>query len=126
MLERPATSPAGATLAPPDEHPLGERRARHSLRTGKRPWNVYAELVEDAGSAITVLEEERDPTLFDTQPDELQATERQIAEWQDSGMRLLTILDDDYPENLRAVHDRPPLIFVAGRLEHGRTNDRSP
>ncbi len=31
-------------------------------------------------------------------------------------MRLLTILDDRYPENLRAVHDRPPLIFVAGQL----------
>jgi DNA processing protein len=85
------------------------------LRAGKRPFNVYADLVEDAGSAITVLEEEREPTLFDIQPDELQATERQIAEWQDSGMRLLTVLDDDYPENLRAVHDRPPLIFVAGR-----------
>jgi len=93
------------------------------LRTGKRPFNVYADLVEGAGSAITVLEEERDPTLFDTQPDELQATERQIAEWQDSGMRLLTILDDDYPENLRAVHDRPPLIFVAGRLT--RQDERS-
>jgi DNA processing protein len=86
------------------------------LRTGKRPWTVYAEVVADAGSAIQVLEEEREPTLFDTQPDELEATERQIAEWEDGGMRLLTILDDKYPENLRAVHDRPPLIFVAGQL----------
>jgi DNA processing protein len=31
-------------------------------------------------------------------------------------MTLLTILDGDYPENLRAVYDRPPFIFVAGRL----------
>jgi DNA processing protein len=31
-------------------------------------------------------------------------------------MRLLTVLDADYPENLRTVHDRPPLIFVAGAL----------
>ena len=31
-------------------------------------------------------------------------------------MRLLTVLDPDYPENLRTVHDRPPLIFVAGEL----------
>ena len=35
------------------------------------------------------------------------------------GMRLLTVLDPDYPENLRTVHDRPPLIFVAGSLESG-------
>ncbi len=86
------------------------------LRTGKRPWTAYAELVEDAGSAIQVLDGEREPTLFESQADELQAAERQIAEWEGSGMRLLTVLDDDYPENLRAVHDRPPLIFVAGRL----------
>jgi DNA processing protein len=86
------------------------------LRTGKRPWTVYAELVENAGSAIKVLEEEREPTLFDTRPDELKVAERQIAEWEDGGMRLLTVLDDRYPENLRAVHDRPPLIFVAGDL----------
>jgi DNA processing protein len=32
-------------------------------------------------------------------------------------MRLLTVLDPDYPENLRAVHDRPPLIFAAGELQ---------
>jgi DNA processing protein len=32
-------------------------------------------------------------------------------------MRALTVLDRDYPENLRAVHDRPPLIFVAGTLQ---------
>jgi DNA processing protein len=31
-------------------------------------------------------------------------------------MRLLTVLDDGYPENLRTVHDRPPLVFIAGVL----------
>ena len=31
-------------------------------------------------------------------------------------MRLLTVLDPGYPENLRTVHDRPPLVFVAGEL----------
>jgi DNA processing protein len=29
----------------------------------------------------------------------------------------VTVLDPEYPTNLRAVHDRPPLVFVAGRLE---------
>ncbi len=86
------------------------------LRTGARPWITYAELIEEAGSALKVLDDERQPSLFGTQRDDIEATERQIAEWQDSGMRLVTILDDAYPENLRAVHDRPPLVFVAGRL----------
>jgi DNA processing protein len=31
-------------------------------------------------------------------------------------MRLLTVLDPGYPDNLRTVHDRPPLVFVAGEL----------
>ena len=29
----------------------------------------------------------------------------------------VTVLDPEYPDNLRAVHDRPPLIFVAGGYE---------
>jgi DNA processing protein len=32
-------------------------------------------------------------------------------------MRFVTVLDPDYPENLRTVHDRPPLVFVAGALK---------
>ncbi len=86
------------------------------LRTGSRPWSVYAELVEEAGSALKVLDDERRPSLFQTETDGLGAIEQRIAEWRDRGWRLLTILDDAYPENLRAVHGRPPLIFVAGRL----------
>ena len=31
-------------------------------------------------------------------------------------MHLVTVLDPDYPPNLRAVHDRPPMVFVAGEL----------
>jgi DNA processing protein len=30
-------------------------------------------------------------------------------------MRLVTVLDPDYPPNLKAVHDRPPILFIAGR-----------
>ena len=69
------------------------------------------ELVEEAGSASEVLGAEA--TLFE--PDTT-AAQADIARWSKSGLRLLTILDSDYPENLRAVHDRPPLIFIAGQL----------
>ena len=85
------------------------------LRTGTRPWQHYAELVEEAGSALAVLEQETGPQqqLLDPHPD-LQTAAGQIEQWRAEGMRLLTVLDEDYPENLRGVHDRPPLIFVAG------------
>ena len=97
------------------------------LRTGDRPWTLYADLVEQAGSAIAVLRAELTETfeqgsLFGTEDPVV--TERghideataDVDRWFKQGIRLLTVLDADYPENLRAVHDRPPLIFVAGRL----------
>jgi DNA processing protein len=86
------------------------------LRTGTRPWQQYADLVEDAGSAIAVLEQERGAQgrLFETDHQAAAATE--IERWQHDGIRLLTVLDAEYPDNLKTVHDRPPLIFVKGTL----------
>ena len=91
------------------------------LRAGERPWQQYAELVEEAGSALAVLERERDETsrLFHTggSDTELAPVVAEIARWEAQGMELVTVLDPAYPANLRAVHDRPPLIFVAGHYE---------
>ncbi len=83
------------------------------LRTRNQPPSVYAKLVEERASASAVLEEELG--LFAR--DRLGEAEAEIAAWEARGMRVLTVLDRDYPENLRAVHDRPPLLFVAGRME---------
>ena len=33
------------------------------------------------------------------------------------GVRLITIVDEDYPENLKLIFNRPPFIWVRGRLE---------
>jgi DNA processing protein len=95
------------------------------LRGGGRPWQAYAEIVEEAGSALDVLERERtggdgQVSLFAGQHEPfVEAAQAEISAWEASGMRLLTVLDPDYPDNLRAVHDRPPLIFVAGALTPG-------
>src|ERR1039458_2420839 len=92
------------------------------LRTGTRPWREYADLVQDAGSALAVLEHERgrieaSPRLFEPDDDfRLDAAAAEIAGWKAQGIRVLTVLDAEYPDNLRAVADRPPLIFVAGSL----------
>jgi DNA processing protein len=34
-----------------------------------------------------------------------------------SGIRIVTILDDAYPLNLRAIYNRPPMLFVRGSLQ---------
>ena len=46
----------------------------------------------------------------------LEAANEAIAHWCAGGIRPVSVLDGDYPENLRAVHDRPALVFVSGAL----------
>jgi DNA processing protein len=89
------------------------------LRRGDRSWAEITDQVEAVGSARTVLEDVLDTTgqgsLFDTQPPaDLEAGVAEIAAWEREGMRLVTILDEDYPLYLRLVHQRPPFLFLRG------------
>jgi DNA processing protein len=92
------------------------------LRSGALPWQRYADVVEEAGSALRVLADATEGIANQTSlfaPDVerlLSEAEAEIAGWEAAGIELLTLLDDGYPDNLRTVHDRPPLVFVAGRL----------
>jgi DNA processing protein len=102
------------------------------LRAGRRPWPQYSERVEQAGSARAVLEREleregeQQTRLFGANqqptPDALlRQAQEDVQRWQQQGLRLLSVLDPEYPPNLRSVHDRPPLIFLSGEL---RPTDR--
>lgn len=97
------------------------------LRSGTRPWHHVAQLAESAGSALEILEgryvdpDEDEPlVLFADQPSErvvdLDAIELEIDGWESEGMTLVTVLDEEYPVNLRSIHNRPPLLFVRGEL----------
>jgi DNA processing protein len=99
------------------------------LREGRRPWAAYAELVEKTGSALRVLEQEleREQTLFELETNatsvdisaSVDSAAAELASWTSEGIGLVSILDDSYPANLRAVYDRPPLLFVSGELTPG-------
>lgn len=113
-----------------DERPNDERAATVVLlRTGRRPWVEYSELLEEHGGAMAALEHElssratggsaQTSLLPEPAPhtdDLLDQARADLARWDAGGMRLVTVLDPDYPPNLRAVHDRPPMLFMAGRL----------
>jgi len=43
------------------------------------------------------------------------AAELELAD--EAGARLVTVLDDDYPANLRLIKDLPPFLFVRGTLD---------
>lgn len=99
------------------------------LRRRDRLWHHYAALVESAGSALDVLEgnfEEPIPEL----PGQLFEDDRsahgledldpiidEIELWSAEGIQVLTVLDEEYPHNLLTIHNRPPILFVRGRLE---------
>lgn len=96
------------------------------LRRGDRPWHQEAALVEEAGSAAAVLSGEHvgpgeasAPQLFDAGGQaaaDLPAIEDEVRQWETEGMQVVSVLDDEYPENLRAVFNRPPLLFIRGEL----------
>lgn len=96
------------------------------LRRQDVRWADVADLVEECGGAVEALRrlhEHVELTLLDQQPpsieEELEPVVDEISAWEREGMRLISVLDPSYPENLLTVHDRPPLLFVRGRLEPG-------
>jgi DNA processing protein len=92
------------------------------LRLARREPGEYVELVETSQSALATLREEMthdglQVSLLaeDVEPFSHQA-HADLASWHEAGIEVLTVLDAGYPENLRQVHDRPPVLFVAGSL----------
>jgi DNA processing protein len=94
-----------------------------------RPWFELSELLEQAGSATGLIDrssqlaapEERDfavelaERLAEETVSRWAATiDRTLAAAPD--IRLVTVLDDDYPMNLRKVYNRPPFLFTRGSL----------
>jgi DNA processing protein len=119
-----------ATRAPTT--PIEETAAAVALlRRGDRLWHHYADLIEHRGSALAVLSGDYEdpaaldaPTLFDAGPSvhervDLEPIIREVEAWRSEGMKVLTVLDADYPANLRTIHNRPPLLFVRGDLTEG-------
>jgi DNA processing protein len=99
------------------------------LRLGRRSTADCVRLVEQAGSAQAVLDREigaggAQAVLFSPDGEPWLETARvAVREWLSDGITLATVLDDRYPANLREVHDRPPIVFIAGTLEPA--DDRS-
>lgn len=95
------------------------------LRAGTCTSEVYAGLIDDGADPSQLLdqavrgdEDGQRNLLAPPDPSALvEQAREQIVEWERQGMTLLSTADPSYPVNLRAVHDRPLLIFVAGQLD---------
>ncbi|PXY28259.1 DNA-processing protein DprA [Prauserella muralis] len=84
-------------------------------------WSAAADAVEACGSAYDVLTNGEPGTqgeLFGREPAEaLEAARLAIAEWAAEGIRLVTLLDEDYPGQLLTIHQRPPFLLYRGTLD---------
>ncbi len=45
----------------------------------------------------------------------LKQVEQALTNWQRAGVRVLTMLDDDYPAQLKPLDDAPPTLFIRGQ-----------
>ena len=78
---------------------------------------ITAELLE-AGRAADVWERHQPAPALVSLPDEVStdAAARDVQAWTARGYRLISILDADYPERLRGIHQAPPVIFTLGTV----------
>jgi DNA processing protein len=122
-------APGGSTLSTRSE----QAAVLALVKKTKGDWHGTADVIETARSALRIVEghwtgfEPDDVTasslVGSVAPGELVEYEAMIEEYERRGIRLLTVLDDDYPKNLRLVYNRPPFMWVRGSLLP--TDDRS-
>jgi DNA processing protein len=100
------------------------------LRDNARPWSAIVDEVEAVGSALAVLRDGLtvgQGNLLDPDPtahvDELLGDAARASEaWSAGGLRLTTMVDEDYPAQLREVHQQPPFLFYRGTLSADDAN----
>ena len=95
-------------------------------------WHWTAALIEEAGGAKRLLagdlsgvawyhRADAEALVRAAGPDAVRRCAALIAGLAARGANLVTVLDDEYPTDLRTAYDRPPFLFVRGLLpEAGR------
>ena len=93
------------------------------LRARSIPADHLASIAEEVGSAVELLRQVRhgewtgaDPQgeLFKLDDQLVERARHDAGEWVKLGYDVRTVFDGSYPENLRAVFNRPPFVFVKG------------
>ena len=118
--ERSGSTPSLSPVQPgsDDEAERAVLVALLRTRPGGLTWQQIASEVVERRSATAVWREQVQADLFsvDEQPSALGDARRDVERWQAAGLGLLTVLDDDYPTQLREIHELPPVLFHRGTL----------
>ena len=111
------------------DEPMREQAAVLALvRVSRGEWYQTADVISEAGSAVRLLGGE--PVIMPAErrqyaselvsrigPADVSQAQTLIDRVTSQGVRLITVLDEDYPENLKLIFNRPPFIWVRGELE---------
>lgn len=96
------------------------------LRAGSASRRSIAEMVDEFGSAVSLVQLTEDHRLFAT-PDashdivglvktsHLRQAFADVDRWLERGLDVRSVLDPEYPGELREIFNRPPLLFVEGQ-----------
>lgn len=87
------------------------------LRRPRVAWPTVTEQLEECGSvrAAAAGEAPAQGSLFETaKADGLDEAARDLEQWEQAGIRMVCVLDAEYPSNLRMIHQHPPVLFMRG------------
>ncbi len=84
-------------------------------REAQRPGGLERLLTTSIGEATS---DARDAArlLAKARPLDTRSISTRLASWRAKGLRLVTVLDDSYPLNLRTIYNLPPFLFYLGDL----------
>ncbi len=87
------------------------------LRRPKVVWSTVTDQLEEHGSVRVAVAAgtAAQGTLFDAhEQDDAETAATDLERWERAGIRMVSVLDAEYPSNLRMIHQRPPLLFLRG------------
>jgi DNA processing protein len=87
------------------------------LRRPKVVWSTVTEQLEEHGSVqvAAAADAPGQGTLFGApQEGDVETAAADLERWERAGIRMVSVLDAEYPSNLRMIHQRPPVLFLRG------------
>jgi DNA processing protein len=116
-----ANGPSSSYAGSMDASRLPERAALVALLQARPGGMSWAEITADVlgtGSALELWHQLVPAVLIDLpgEPGPLEAAAEQIGRWEDQGSTLVTVLDEEYPAQLRGIHQAPPVLFARGSV----------
>jgi DNA processing protein len=90
------------------------------LRRPQVVWSTVTEQLEECGSVRTAAagEAPAQGSLFETTPaDDVDKAASDLERWERGGIQMVSVLDPEYPSNLRMIHQHPPVLFMRGTAD---------